>query len=141
MIYSGGGKRYIMNGQEYFTKVFVYGTLMKGNSNHRFLDGTKYIGSARIAGYSMFEVTKHYPGIVHGSDDIYGEVYEINKDVLNRLDGLEGEGFLYKRIVDKAVTDDGTEHDVYIYLWMKDVKGLEKTKITPWVPLHKRECS
>ena len=62
-----------MTGQNASINVFVYGTLMKGNSNHRYLERAEFISSAKISGYDMYEVTEFYPGIIPGQGDIYGE--------------------------------------------------------------------
>ena len=57
---------------------------------------------------------------------------KIKVEELSNLDRLEGEGSLYKRVMEKAITEDDTEYDVFTYIWLRGVKGYQKTNITPW---------
>jgi gamma-glutamylcyclotransferase (GGCT)/AIG2-like uncharacterized protein YtfP len=81
------------------TKVFVYGTLLKGFGNHaRHLESSKFIGAAVTQKqYTMFKsgipfVNKEFPNY-----PIIGEVYEVNAAVLQGLDRLEGHPEWYYR--------------------------------------------
>lgn len=98
-------------------KVFVYGTLKKGYSNHRLLQTSEYIGNGKIEGYEIYDLG-FYPGIVPGDrkDEVYGEVYEITEETLVHLDRLEGEGFLYIREVVEVEMDGGSvEASIYVF--------------------------
>lgn len=83
------------------TLVFVYGTLKRGCSNHRFLAAQKFLGLARTpAGYRLYDLGG-YPGIAANADDldgVIGEVWSVDADALEQLDRFEGvhEG-LYRR--------------------------------------------
>ena len=83
------------------TTVFVYGTLKRGGSNHRFLLGQNFIGPARTApGYTLYSLGD-YPGMVRHPGDITGvtgELWSVDANCLAELDRLEGldEG-LYER--------------------------------------------
>jgi len=77
------------------SKVFVYGTLKKGYSNHGILEGSKFIGTKIIKG-SLYELIA-YPGLKAGSDNIQGEVYLVNAQTFSRLDYLEHNGKMYQR--------------------------------------------
>ena len=83
------------------TLLFVYGTLKRGCSNHRFLDGQTFVGPARTPpGYRLFDFGG-YPGIVPVAEDhdgVTGEVWSVDEMALQRLDHFEGvhEG-LYRR--------------------------------------------
>lgn len=113
-------------------KVFVYGTLMEGCWNHHYLDGQKYLGAARINGYALYQVSS-FPGVVkHGQEEIQGELYQVDSAALVRLDQLEGEGRLYKRIQDVAYTADGAAHKAYVYTWLGDINGCKRVLETPW---------
>lgn len=82
------------------SRVFVYGTLKKGFSNHEhFLKEAKELGTASIEGL-MFHLGA-FPAVNLSErfTRIHGEVYQVNWDQLVALDGLEGvaHGF-YDRI-------------------------------------------
>ena len=72
------------------TKVFVYGTLKEGFGNHRVLRDSRKLCDATIEGFDMISLGA-FPGIITGSDTIYGEVYEVtDTSVMRGLDSLEG---------------------------------------------------
>jgi gamma-glutamylcyclotransferase (GGCT)/AIG2-like uncharacterized protein YtfP len=79
---SGEGKR-----------VFVYGTLKRGGSNHHHLNGQKFLGEARTApGFRLYDLGG-FPGMIARRDDregVFGEVWAVAADALARLDELEG---------------------------------------------------
>jgi gamma-glutamylcyclotransferase (GGCT)/AIG2-like uncharacterized protein YtfP len=90
--------------------VFVYGTLRAGCGNHRLLQqpgATRLAADAevRISGYKMLHLGG-FPGIIPGepTDEIVGELYAVNDEVLRSLDYLEGyraendPGNLYDRV-------------------------------------------
>jgi gamma-glutamylaminecyclotransferase len=81
--------------------LFVYGTLKRGCSNHRYLADQEFLGLARTPpGYRLYDLGG-YPGIVAQADDpngVVGEVWAVTDEALQRLDRFEGvhEG-LYRR--------------------------------------------
>ena len=83
------------------TLLFVYGTLKRGCSNHRYMAGQRFIGLARTApGYRLYDLGG-YPAMVTHPEDrdgVVGEVWSVDEDALRRLDRFEGvhEG-LYRR--------------------------------------------
>jgi gamma-glutamylcyclotransferase (GGCT)/AIG2-like uncharacterized protein YtfP len=83
------------------TLLFVYGTLKRGCSNHRYLADQTLVGIARTPpGYRLYDLGG-YPGMVSRPDDtlgVTGEVWSVDDDALERLDRFEGlhEG-LYRR--------------------------------------------
>lgn len=109
-------------------RVFVYGTLMKGFRNNHYLEQAKYICDAKITGYDLYKVST-YPGIVKSQDSakiVYGELYEINDDILVKLDELEEEGDLYIRIKEKIYNQQNNAiREAYIYIYNKDISSLE----------------
>jgi gamma-glutamylcyclotransferase (GGCT)/AIG2-like uncharacterized protein YtfP len=83
------------------TVLFIYGTLKRGCSNHRFLADQNFLGLARtVAGFRLFDLGG-YPGIAAHRDDrdgVVGELWSVDPEALERLDRFEGvhEG-LYRR--------------------------------------------
>ena len=120
-------------------KVFVYGTLMNSRSNHSYIKEQKLIGEARLDDYEMYNV-RSYPGIVpKGGEYILGELYEVSSEVLKRLDKLEGEGYLYRRITAK-VRVNSEEYEAYAYIWLGSTEGCRKVTVKemPWKPVRVR---
>lgn len=83
------------------TLLFVYGTLKRGCSNHRYLADQTFVGLARTKpGFRLYDLGG-YPGIaIHAQDTtgVIGEVWSVTAEALARLDRFEGvhEG-LYRR--------------------------------------------
>jgi gamma-glutamylcyclotransferase (GGCT)/AIG2-like uncharacterized protein YtfP len=79
-------------------RVFVYGTLLRGELNHPLLDGAVYVGAHRTEPCFTLYSLGGYPGLVGGgSTAVSGEVYRLDDFGLRRLDRLEGYPRLYGR--------------------------------------------
>lgn len=85
--------------------VFVYGTLMTGESRSGFLKDSIFLGEAYTAtqGYVMEKAPQGFPVVFSvgvenpKSARIYGEVYLVKPGVILNLDMIEANGFLYQR--------------------------------------------
>lgn len=92
-------------------RVFVYGTLLRGERNHPLLAGCALAGPARTAPrYTLLDLGS-YPGLVEGgTDSVAGEVYEVDAAGLAALDELEGHPAFYRRaLVELASGATGVE--------------------------------
>ncbi|MFQ8705960.1 MAG: gamma-glutamylcyclotransferase [Thomasclavelia sp.] len=108
-------------------KIFVYGTLRKGMYNHDLYlkDKNIFKGIGFIKGKLMTLKDKNYPALLlEGDDLILGEIYEVDRNIVDLLDELEsyfGENNLdneYNKIVCDIFSDDGKIIDripVYVY--------------------------
>ena len=96
-------------------RVFVYGTLLRGQGNHHLLKTARYEGQARTrAAYRMHSLGG-FPGVVavtDGPEAIEGEVYFVDAATLARLDRLEGHPRFYRRTV--IALADGTRATTYL---------------------------
>jgi len=94
-------------------KVFVYGTLRKGEANAHLLIGAKRIAEQCWTKGSLYDTGYGYPAMKPlPASQIYGELYTVTMVELKRLDQLEGymEGSatnLYERIQQTVYTDKG----------------------------------
>ncbi|MBP7866099.1 MAG: gamma-glutamylcyclotransferase [Acidobacteria bacterium] len=102
--------------------LFVYGTLMRGEANHRLLEGkAERIVPGRSSGFRMTSLGP-FPMIFPAGDDwsVRGELVllrpEVYRETLWRLDRFEGEGDLFFRRPCRVVTDDGEAHDADVYV-------------------------
>ena len=114
-------------------KCFVYGTLMKNNSNNSFLSNAKYICDATIPRHICFDLPYGFPMVIDIGVEIdnyvLGEVWEVDVRDLDRLDMLEGYNkhtddgmYLRRQII--ATDTNGKEYMTYYYVWNRDlVKG------------------
>jgi gamma-glutamylaminecyclotransferase len=94
-------------------RVFVYGTLLRGEDNHRFLRSASYLGSARTAPrFQLFDVGP-FPALVDsGATAVVGELYEVDVETLAALDELEDHPDVYRRT--EIPLDDGTVAHAYL---------------------------
>lgn len=75
-------------------KLFVYGTLMRGEPNARHLQRAVFVGAARTApGYTLALVGPYPALLPGGSTAVSGEVYDVDEPTLRALDLFEGDGY------------------------------------------------
>lgn len=98
-------------------KVFVYGTLKRGQPNHYWLTNTdnglaSFLANGTTKSRFPLVISTRYnipfllnkPGV---GKNIKGEIYEVNSDMLTKLDVLEDYPELYDRQIQDIVTSDG----------------------------------
>ena len=101
--------------------IFVYGTLKRGGSNHRYLAGQSLVGPARTRPeFGLYELDG-YPGMVRmiaGGRSIAGEIWKVDTGCLAALDELEGVGEgLYARVaIGLLPPHDRAAVETYLYL-------------------------
>jgi gamma-glutamylcyclotransferase (GGCT)/AIG2-like uncharacterized protein YtfP len=79
--------------------LFVYGTLKRGKSNHKYLEGTRFVGEAKtLEDFCMFS-TEHFPIVTWDEVcPIHGEVFRVDKETLEKIDALEGHLFTREEV-------------------------------------------
>lgn len=95
------------------TRLFVYGSLMTGESNHRVMRGARCLGpTSTVAAFELFDLGA-FPGLVRGgATSVVGELFEVDDEGLARLDEFEGHPTFYER--GSIVLVDGAEVDAYL---------------------------
>lgn len=94
-------------------RIFVYGTLLRGQVNHRLLAGATYLGPHRTAPRFALYNLGAYPGLARGGGTaVTGEVYRVDGRTLRRIDRLEECPRLYRRRL--LPTPYGR---AWVYLW------------------------
>lgn len=110
------------------THLFVYGTLMRGESRHRHLEGETFVAEVRSApGYRLYDAGD-YPALVEdaGGVSIVGELWQVSDSCLRELDDVEGvdEGLYARRRVSLLPPHAEIAADVYVYL--ESVTGMSE---------------
>ena len=112
-------------------KVFVYGSLKQGHGNNRFLSNSNFIGKGITLDddFKMISLGG-FPGIIDGNNRIVGELYEIDDEVFQSIDSLEGNGHFYKRELVDIMLLDGKNYKAWIYILVnqKSHWGLDRPK-------------
>jgi gamma-glutamylaminecyclotransferase len=106
------------------TAIFVYGTLQRGQRNHKALRGQQFLGAAQtLPRYRLYNCGQ-YPGLVDDPQSgisIQGEVWEVSDDVLCKIDDYEGVPTLYSR---RPVLLQNRDPTVEAYFYNGDISGL-----------------
>lgn len=102
-------------------KVFVYGTLKKGFSNHSRLKRASFINSyITLDKFAMIGNGLPFPYLIteDSSDghNVKGEVYKVDKHTMTSLDTLEGYPYHYDRkLIQVVPKDGGTPISAWVY--------------------------
>lgn len=95
--------------------VFVYGTLRRGECNHRWLNNAPLLGRHRTAPrYTLFDLGPYPAAVAGGRAALVGEVYRLTQGLLARLDRLENYPKEYRRA--RIMTPYGP---AWIYLYRR----------------------
>ena len=79
-------------------RVFVYGTLMRSESNHALLASEEFVGRAETHRRYTLVHLGHFPAMLRGGRQrVHGEVYIVSQRTLVALDRLEGHPHFYRR--------------------------------------------
>jgi gamma-glutamylcyclotransferase (GGCT)/AIG2-like uncharacterized protein YtfP len=114
--------------------LFVYGTLKRGEKNHRELirnQGVKFLGAAKIRG-ELYEVDgQDFPGAVPSTRQdryVHGQLFRLADPSrsLKELDAFEGtdEGLFRRRSVD--VWFDGRKLKAWAYFYSQPLKPADQ---------------
>jgi len=105
--------------------IFVYGTLMKKFWNDYFLKDSEFLGKVQtIERYGLY-----IEGLIPKLNEeknyvIYGELYNVSKDTLQKIDSLEGNdenydedrGDYFRKIIQVLNEDEKIYNNVWAYI-------------------------
>lgn len=103
--------------------LFIYGTLKRGERNHRLLRDQFFLGEVQTApAYRLYRCGS-YPGLVRSASGlaIQGELWQVDEPALERLDQYEGVPTLFAR---EPIQLQGVELPVLAYFWQRCAEGL-----------------
>ena len=96
-------------------RVFVYGSLRSGESNHAVMEGATWVGPARSSpGFRLYSLMA-YPAMVRDAawaGAVVGELYDVPESMVERLDRFEGHPELYERTL--VQLSDGAQAWAYL---------------------------
>jgi gamma-glutamylcyclotransferase (GGCT)/AIG2-like uncharacterized protein YtfP len=93
-------------------RLFVYGSLMRGQRHHDRMRGAAFDGVARTANGFRLVSQGDYPALAAGGQgSVEGEVYRVSEALLAELDVFEGCPDLYQR--DRIALADGSSAETY----------------------------
>ncbi|BCU79323.1 gamma-glutamylcyclotransferase family protein [Luteolibacter sp. LG18] len=112
-------------------RVFVYGTLRTGGSNHHRMAGATFIAPATVSG-RLYRID-WYPGVVLDPEAglVSGEIYEVDDSRLAALDDYEGSE--YRRVETEALLTDGSSARVLIWEWCLEVDESRRIPGGDWL--------
>lgn len=110
--------------------LFVYGTLMHGQPAHVLLQNQKFLGSAACHGelYNLGGAPGYRTSL---ANQVHGELYEIEPEILEYLDYFEGHPRLYKRIT-RAVRMGDRDVLAWVYEFQEQVHPSQRILSGDW---------
>jgi gamma-glutamylcyclotransferase (GGCT)/AIG2-like uncharacterized protein YtfP len=111
-------------------RLFLYGTLLRHQTNHRVLEGAAFAGDAStVPGYALYDLGAYPAMVAEGNGCVHGELFDVEEGMLARLDRFEGCPHLYaRRPVGLAA---GTWADAYLQR-PEQVRGYRRIESGDW---------
>jgi gamma-glutamylaminecyclotransferase len=96
-------------------RLFVYGTLLSGEGNHRRLRGARLLGVVCTEPRYTLVSLGPYPALLEGgTTSVTGELYEVADRILPSLDRFEGHPDPYRRMAIRLLGE--ADADAYVLL-------------------------
>ena len=112
--------------------LFVYGTLKRGGPRHHVLRGQRFLRDAVTRPKYLLFSLGAYPGLVVAEKDgraIHGELYEVERRLIPRLDKIEGAPELYRL---EPVEVEGESAAVAAYVYRRPTDGYALCEENRW---------
>jgi len=103
-------------------KLFVYGSLKKGEYNHFLLRNSKFLYKQTMVDFTLYDTTYGYPAAVQSKDNyIVGEVYEITPDVYRTIKNLETGAGYEEMVIDDTLIFYFSKETLEHYSFAKEI--------------------
>ena len=114
--------------------LFVYGSLKKGGGNHGYLKDSKFVQHYKLKNHALVDLGHGFPYLIQEKNSfVYGEIYEVSEDTLEKIDLLEGVPYLYKRMLTNYELNGTLEiAGLYYYLSIMEDIPNKKMKTGYW---------
>jgi gamma-glutamylcyclotransferase (GGCT)/AIG2-like uncharacterized protein YtfP len=110
--------------------LFVYGTLLSGESSHELLRSARPLGASKTAPAFDLVDLGPYPALVPGgSTSVVGELYEVSVEALSAIDVYEEHPVFFKRTT--IPLEDGSQAHAYV-LEPDQVRGRRRIRSGDW---------
>jgi gamma-glutamylcyclotransferase (GGCT)/AIG2-like uncharacterized protein YtfP len=110
--------------------LFVYGTLLRGESSHALLDGAMAVGPVKTtATFDLYDLGVYPALVAGGSTAVAGELYEVTTTLLATIDVHEEVPRLFNRLM--VELDDGRRAHAYL-LERDQVRGRRRIRSGDW---------
>jgi len=115
-------------------KIFVYGTLRKGQCRNSILSRCEFIGLGILYHFLMYDLGE-YPAIIPGNGKVKGELYIVNKEILKKLDYIEGVPFLFKRekVSIILLNSEYYQLEAYAYVYCNEIQKKPLIEHGDWI--------
>ena len=112
-------------------RVFVYGTLRRGGSNHFRMANAEFVTTATLHG-RLYRID-WYPALVldPAGDEIQGEVFDVPPEQMAELDAFEG--MEYRRIRAVVKSPYGETFHPWIWEWLLPVDESQRITGGDWL--------
>ena len=118
--------------------LFVYGTLRYMEKNHHFLKNRTCIAEQAWTNGSLYDSNDGYPAMTVEQETVYGELYEIDEELLHEVHELEGyngpeaDDSLFEFVPIRVYTDI-MEYDAFCYVIKPEqADTMKKIKSGDW---------
>ena len=111
-------------------RVFVYGTLKRGEPLHPLLRKARFLGEGHVRDYVLYDLGE-YPAARPASEKavVWGEVYEIEPDLLEVLDEVEEE---YDRKEVRVEMEGGWVIRAWMYIYQEPLPESQRLVEGRW---------
>jgi len=111
-------------------RLFVYGTLKRGESLHYLLAKARFLGEGTVRGFALYDLGE-YPAVRPASAEacVRGEVYEVNPGLFEILDRVEDE---YERREVPVTLTEGRTLTAWIYIYRDPLPETKRLAGDQW---------